>query len=221
MTSILKDKAKNALTGNWGIAIAVTLIYGIVSGVASQFYGIGTIFVGLPLYVGVNVFFINLFRGGAEFEDIIEPFKVNYIENTFTMFLMQLYIALWSLLLFIPGIIKSFSYAMVPYIMADENFNLSYNDAITESRRMMDGRKMDLFVLYLSFIGWFLLGVITFGIAMIYVVPYMNAATAAFYLDILGEGRNQQEAKPVGGKEAFTQDKPEQKEDDQEDEWDF
>lgn len=218
MTSILKQKAKTALSGNWGIAIAVTLVYAIASGVASQFYGIGTIFIGLPLAVGVNVYFINVIRGAGEFEDIIEPFKTNYIENTFTMFLMQIYVMLWSLLLIIPGIIKSFSYAMVPYIMADSNYNLSYNDAITESRRLMDGRKMDFFILGLSFIGWLLLSILTFGILLIWLVPYMNATFAAFYMDIKGENnaRFGEAPTPMGGKEVFT--KPKEK---QEDEWDF
>ena len=110
---------------------------------------------------------------------------------------------------------------MVPYIMADEDYNLSYNDAITESRNMMDGRKMDLFILALSFFGWMLLIIVTFGLAAIYVVPYMNATFAAFYLDIKGEGRSQLEANPVGGKQVFQDSNEDVKEKEEQDEWDF
>jgi uncharacterized membrane protein len=193
MSSILKQRARAALEGNWGLAIGVTLIYMVISGAASQLYGIGTLFVSLPLYVSIAYFFMNIIRGGAEFEDLFVAFKENYIENVFTMFLMQLYIMLWSFLLIIPGIIKGFSYAMTPYIMADKSYSLTYNDAITESRRLMDGRKMDFFILQLSFIGWILLGILTLGILYIWLIPYMSAAQAAFYLDIKGENRTKLE----------------------------
>ena len=219
MTGHFKENAKRVLAGNWGIAIAVTLIYGVVSGISSQFYGIGTLFVAYPLAVGVNVYFINLFRGKAEFEDLLDPFKRNYIESVFTMFLMQIYVFLWSLLLIIPGIIKAFSYAMVPYIMADKDYDLAYNEAIAESNRMMDGRKMDLFILSLSFIGWALLGVLTFGLLYFWLIPYMNATFAAFYLETKGEGlARRQESIPDEAPVMKDHVEPKQ---DKEDEWDF
>ena len=74
---------------------------------------------------------------------------------------------------------------MTPYILLDKP-ELSANEAITESRRMMTGNKMKLFLLDLSFFGWFILSVFTFGILLIYVIPYMQAAHAEFYRNLKG-----------------------------------
>lgn len=87
------------------------------------------------------------------------------------------------LLFIIPGIVKSFSYAMTPYIL-EENPELSANEAIDRSRAMMKGHKFDLFWLYLSFIGWILLSILTLGIGLLWLAPYMQTATAAFYEDV-------------------------------------
>ena len=90
---------------------------------------------------------------------------------------------MWTLLFIVPGIIKSISYSAAPYIMA-ENPTISAMDALDESKRIMDGHKMDYFVLTLSFIPWMLLGVLTLGIALIYAVPYMDMTLTNFYLSI-------------------------------------
>ncbi|MBP1589663.1 MAG: DUF975 family protein [Kiritimatiellae bacterium] len=94
--------------------------------------------------------------------------------------LTMIFIFLWSLLLIIPGIIKAFSYAMTPYILLDHP-EMGVNEAITESRRIMDGHKWELFCLHLSFIGWMLLSILTFGILFFWLNPYMSITTAAFY----------------------------------------
>jgi uncharacterized membrane protein len=217
MTRIFKEKGMKALNGKWGISIGVLLVYGIASGVASQFYAIGTIFIGLPLLVGVHYYFINLLKKNTgEFDDLLEGFRDKYVENAFTLFLMNLYIVLWTLLLIIPGIVKSFSYAMVPYIMADKKFDLTYNDAITESRKMMDGRKMDLFILRLSFIGWVLLGILTLGILYFWLAPYIFAAETAFYLDIVGDQTELEKEQPIIGHNEYKQ-----QDEEKDDEWDF
>lgn len=100
-------------------------------------------------------------------------------------FLVGLYTFLWTLLFVIPGIVKGFSYAMTPFILAD-NPNLTANQAITRSRELMDGHKWELFVLSLTFIGWEILGALCFGIGLLWVTPYKNAAYAAFYRQIAG-----------------------------------
>jgi uncharacterized membrane protein len=97
---------------------------------------------------------------------------------------MGLYVVLWSLLLVIPGIIKSYSYALVPYLLKD-NKKLEYNDVITKSRKLMDGHKFDLFVLDLSFLGWAILACLTFGIGFLWFVPYLQTTRAAFYEDLM------------------------------------
>lgn len=99
------------------------------------------------------------------------------------MFLRGLYIFLWSLLFIIPGIVKAYSYAMTPFIMA-ENPNLTANEAISASKEMMYGHKLELFLLELSFIGWNLLSVLTLGIGTLFLNPYMNVSLAIFYRSI-------------------------------------
>ena len=106
------------------------------------------------------------------FDDFWAAFKVT--------FLVGLYTFLWSLLLVIPGIIKAYSYSMSMYILA-ENKGKSARECIKESMAMTEGHKMELFVLGLSFIGWALLGAVTFGIAYIWILPYMNATYANAY----------------------------------------
>lgn len=98
-------------------------------------------------------------------------------------FLTGLYTFLWSLLFIIPGIIAVYKYAMAPFILA-EHPEMKPSQAITASKQMMDGRKWELFCLELSFIGWCLLSVLTLGIGMLWVAPYMNVAVAVFYRDI-------------------------------------
>ena len=96
----------------------------------------------------------------------------NYLHIVKTMFLRGLYTYLWSLLFIIPGIIKSYSYRMVPYILT-ENPQMDASEAITLSRKMMDGQKWNAFVLDLSFIGWYILGVLAFGIGVLFVNLYL------------------------------------------------
>ena len=100
------------------------------------------------------------------FDDFWSAFKV--------VFLVGLFTYLWTLLFIIPGIIKSISYSMSLYILA-ENKGKGALECINESKAMTEGHKMDLFVLSLSFLGWILLGILTLGIAFIWIIPYMNA----------------------------------------------
>lgn len=103
-------------------------------------------------------------------------------------FLRGLYSFLWGLLFIIPGIIKSYSYAMTPFIMADHP-GLSASEAIDRSKELMDGHKGDLFILRLTFIGWDLLAVLTMNVGHLVLNPYKNAAEAAFYREIAGYPR--------------------------------
>ena len=100
-------------------------------------------------------------------------------------FLQTLYILLWMLLFILPGIAAAYSYAMTPYILA-ENPNLTASEAIRRSKEMMDGNRMDLFILELTFIGWELLCILTLGIGNLWLGPYKAAARAAFYKELTG-----------------------------------
>ena len=137
------------------------------------------------LTVGFYVAFLKLLRTGDDrlTTNMFEISFRNYWHKLWGMLLMHIFIILWSLLFLIPGIVKAFSYAMTPYIL-EENPELGANEAIDRSRAMMKGHKFDLFWLYLSFIGWFILCCLTLGIGFLWLTPYMETATAAFYEDV-------------------------------------
>lgn len=135
------------------------------------------------------------FRDTGDKTDIFKGIFVGYtdghFENTFLTYLMTLiFNSLWYLLLIVPGIIKGYSYSMTAYIlkdMMDAGHKPSATEAITKSRQLMDGHKTDLFVLDLSFIGWYLLGIITVGIGLLWVVPYYRQTRANFYRNLAGD----------------------------------
>lgn len=111
----------------------------------------------------------------------------NYGHNFVVMLLRDVYLLLWFLLLIVPGIIKAYSYCMVPYILA-EHPELSANEVITRSREMMNGHKWQAFKLDLSFFGWILLGALTLGLVDVFwTAPYMESAQAALYLKLRDE----------------------------------
>jgi uncharacterized membrane protein len=183
--SQIKARAKDAMKNNWGVAIVVFLVYGLITSALSA-TGIGALATGL-LTVGISAFFLTVIRNGkADFESFFNGLTDNIGTKFISMLLVQIYIMLWTLLFYIPGIVKSYSYAMTPYILLDKP-ELSATEAITESRKMMNGHKMELFLLDLSFIGWILLSLLTCGILFFYVAPYMQAARAEFYRTLKGD----------------------------------
>lgn len=142
------------------------------------------IFLFNPLKVGCYQFFKkNLQSPDAPLDAITEGFS-QYGRTFLTLFLSDLYVALWCLLLLIPGLVKAYSYRLVPYLLKDEP-DLSPNEVITLSRQLMNGHKWEAFVYDLSFIGWMLLGLLTLGLVNIFwTQPYKNNADAALYYAI-------------------------------------
>ncbi len=147
-------------------------------------YGLTTVvMVGvMPIVIGTASWFRKSIYEKTSVAEVFAPYAKGRLWGSIgTMLLMGLYIFLWALLLYIPGIIKSFSYSQTIYIKG-ENPNISASRAITLSRIMMDGHKGDLFYLHLSFIGWFILSMFTFNIlSLVYVTPYYYAAQAFAY----------------------------------------
>lgn len=183
--SEIKKSAKEAMKNKWGLAIGVFLVHGLISSAISA-TGIGAIATGL-LSVGFAAFFLDALRSEkASFDSFFKGFTEYLGTKLVSMLLVGIYTFFWTILFYIPGIVKTYSYAMTPYILLDKP-ELSANEAITDSRMMMRGHKMELFLLDLSFIGWILLSILTCGILFIYVVPYMQAARAEFYRTLKGE----------------------------------
>ena len=191
-SSELRAQAWGVLSGKWGMAVVATLVYGVILGVLScipYVSYIAVLLVSLPLAYGFTIMLLNVVRGSdVQLDTMGEGFK-DYGRILGTMLLSSVYQFLWMLLLIIPGIIKGYSYALTPYLLKDHP-ELKFNAAIEESMRLMSGNKMRLFLLDLSFIGWFLLGLITFGIAFLWITPYWNTARAAFYEDLMSDLRN-------------------------------
>ena len=179
----LKENAKAQIKGKIWKLFVVTLIVGGIIALCSLIPKVGSIAefcLASAFSISLIMIYLKLTRNeDFEIGEVFEGFHI-IGKAIWLEILMSVFTMLWSLLLVIPGIIKAYSYSMAPYILA-ENPDMAANDAIKESMRIMDGHKMDLFVLQLSFIGWMILTSLTFGILGIYTVPYMNATFANFY----------------------------------------
>lgn len=184
----LKSMAKEQIRGNIGILFVVTLLIGLISGIASTVLGkipvVGSLLAAVIVTPAFSLSLVRVYLALAKgvkpqakdafsgFDDFWSAFKVT--------FLVGLYTFLWSLLFVIPGIVKGISYSMAMYVLA-ENKGMSATECINASKEMTNGHKMDLFVLSLSFIGWMILGSITLGIAYIWITPYMQATFTNAY----------------------------------------
>ena len=190
----LKQMAKEQIRGKIGILFLVTVIIAVIAFLAGLILGLipvvgpmAVTFILTPAFsLSVVRIYLNLAKGqDPEVKDVFSGFD-DFWTAFKTTFLVGLFTFLWSLLFYIPGIIKAISYSQAMYIVA-ENPGISALEAINRSKAMMHGHKMDYFVLGFSFIGWALLGAITFGIAYIYVIPYMSATMVNFHNDLLPE----------------------------------
>lgn len=161
------------------VFIAIFAVVFILAMAISMAY---TCFVGNPTKCGECKYFVTARNGDQKFSHLFDNFKGgNYLPTVKTMFFMTLYVFLWSLLFIIPGIIKAYEYALVPYLLA-ENPRLPRQRAFEISKQTMEGEKWNFWVLRLSFIGWYLLGVCACCIGQLAVVPYQMATEAEFYM---------------------------------------
>lgn len=143
---------------------------------------IARIIVSNTIRVGRARYFIKALEGDSRFDYLFSPFKNGeWSSTTLKMLVLDVTIFLWSLLLIVPGIIKYYQYYFVEYILADRP-ELSINDAKQVSTEMTSGQKADLFILDLSFLGWYLLGALAFGLGGFFVDPYQRATVATLYL---------------------------------------
>ena len=177
--------AREKLKGKWNIMALIALIEGLLIGCLS-FAVVGDILIGGPIWIGVAGCSLLVMRGkDVNVENMFDGFG-NFVKSFLLYLLNGLFIFLWSLLLIVPGIIKYYAYAMSPYILND-NPNMNANDVRKESIKMMEGHKWQLFCLHFSFIGWILLSILTLGILLLWIVPYMQVSEAKFYENLKAE----------------------------------
>lgn len=172
-TGNLQPQLMGALIGLISFAFLVGLAFGIA------YFVLGSI-----ARVGYARFNLTLLERGKDPEigELFSYFK-HWKTLAVTGLLEGLYVFLWSLLFVIPGIIAAYNYAMVPYILTREP-QLPPREALNRSKEMMQGNRWRLFCLHCSFIGWALLCLLTLGIGSLWLTPYTQAATAAFYKEI-------------------------------------
>ena len=172
------DQGKKEIIAALGI---FAVVFSVAIFIICVFGTLIDIFVINPVRVGGYNFFNNQHDGTSKFTNIFGGFAHgHYKASVRNMFLKGLYEALWSMLFIIPGIIKSYSYWMVPYITA-ANPNLSASRAFEISKKTMNGDKWHTFVLQLSFIGWDLLALLTFGVGYYFLAPYKETTYAELY----------------------------------------
>jgi len=183
----IKARAKASFKGNYWPSVLVPIIMAAIVGVLALIPVVGSIagFIMAPvLTAGVAYFFAKNYRGEkAEIGDMFAGFK-NFGHVLGGSLWMELFVWLWSMLFVIPGIIKAISYSMTPYILVDQP-EVSAREALKLSMRMTKGHKGEIFVMYLSFIGWGILTSLTGGIlGIFYTVPYMNTTMAGYYEEL-------------------------------------
>lgn len=189
----IKERAKAQLGNsvfapNWLYAVLTLVVVSIISGAVGSVPLIGSIvalIIAGPMSAGTSFLFLKQARDHEKMYvgDVFKGFSDDFKGNMVLGILSTIYVFLWSLLFVVPGIIKTYAYSMIFYIKNDHP-EYDYKMCLDESQRIMNGHKMELFVLQLSFIGWMIVGALCLGIGTFWAAAYMSAATAQFYEDI-------------------------------------
>ncbi len=196
----IRQYARRAMQGKWGVSALLTLLSGVIFSVCSALqsdvsvltslvYLICLVLIIVPLQFGVDIMFLGVVRDGSRpsVEAMFEGFSSKYYRRVvLTMLLADIYIFLWTLLLIIPGLIKAISYAMTPYILA-ENPEIGSDEAICRSMEMMRGRKLKLFLIALGEVGLVILSAFALCIPCLWISPYYKSVYAKFYLEAKSE----------------------------------
>ncbi|MCI1923094.1 MAG: DUF975 family protein [Lentilactobacillus buchneri] len=206
----LKEDAKSILNSHFSFyfllflpAFILEVIGGIIFGINATDYlepsdGISTLitWIAALLAIGMSFVCLDAMREKLTYENPLQKSMFlfhngDYFLGTLLISIIQyIFVILWSILLIVPGIIKSMAYSQSFFIYRDaidHGEHISYTDAITRSRQMMDGHKWEYFVMGLSFIGWLILVSVTAGIAAIWVQPYMSLSFANYYNELSRE----------------------------------
>lgn len=197
--SELKRSAKSQLAGNWGLAIVVCLVYSIIiqattSSTGSSATGnnntfmitlnvFGWILYG-PILVGFSKFTLNLSKKdeSAKFKDLFSGFKL-FLKSLIITIIVNLCVVIGTILFIIPGVIASLMFSQAYFILV-ENPEITAIECLSKSVSMMKGNKWKLFILGVSFIGWMIASILTFGIGLLWYTPYYEMTKTNFYLNL-------------------------------------
>ncbi len=187
--------------------VLVSFLLSAISGLFNIVPYVGSIVAVLvagPFTYGLQYAHLKRFRSGSAVEigDGFVGFNGSVLSQNIILGLLQnIYIFLWTLLFFIPGIVKTYSYSL-SYFIAMDHPELSAKECITRSREMMDGNKWRLFCLDLSFIGWYIVGAWCLGIGTLWAATYHQQARAAFYneLAVAASARQAHASKSFGSR---------------------
>lgn len=198
----LKSNAKASLKGKYGDAIVLMIIYGLIAGAVGGVFGgilgaanidkdtvkaLGEVLsavISCLFIFGIHSYFLKISRNeSVEWKELFSKTNL-FVPALLITIVVGIFVTLWSLLLIIPGIIAAISYSQVYFIKLD-NPDMEVMDVLKKSKELMNGHKMDYFILLLSFLGWLILGVFTFGILYLWLMPYMSVTEANFYNELV------------------------------------
>jgi len=181
-----RQLARDHMAGSWGKFAVIYLVIGVAMMAISAIPvagGIAQLLLSGPVTLGIALCMLKLFREDVLSVDSLTEGFQTFLPAFLVYLLTTLFVILWSLLLIIPGIIAGYSYSMAYYLLAD-NPGMTAMEALRASKSLMRGHKMDLFLLHLTFAGWFILSALSLGIGFLWLSPYMTAASTGFYLDL-------------------------------------
>ena len=184
----MKEKAKKQLGNSifcntWLMAVLICFIYSALIGATTSLsIGILGLLIAGPLAYGISYIFLNHARDNQpmKLEELFKGFSSDFGNNFILSLMSTIFIFLWLLLFIIPGIIKAYAYSMAFYVKVDHP-EYNWKQCLDESIKITNGHKMELFILDLSFIGWYIVGALCLGIGIAWVEPYKTATKANYY----------------------------------------
>jgi len=183
---VLMKEARETLAGKWMFAIGVFFLYMLITVAVKSPHKVGSLLsllISGPMLVGLCTFSLAFSRRQ---EATVSQLFVGFHEfgrALWTYVLMVIFILLWTLLLIVPGIIAGLAYSQTFFILSEDK-SISARDALKKSKALMQGNKKKLFFLGLRFFGWLLLSILTLGIGLLWLMPYVQITMAKFYDDI-------------------------------------
>jgi uncharacterized membrane protein len=181
----IRQEASAMLKSNWSVAVLVALVFGVIASFTSCSFPLA-LFVYAPMMLGFVKMMLGYVRGTQrmEVEGIFSAFNSTYYWKSMGLYLLQgIYTFLWTLLFIIPGIVKYCSYFFAPYILAD-NPTMTAEESICRSMQIMEGHKMQLFLMLLGYTALAMLSSILLFIPMLWIMPYYQVALAKFYEEV-------------------------------------